>query len=116
MFNFKKMKKSELKFIEDYVNKLIDNKLNNLPIGKVYCKVSRSCLGNFTFKTTLYPCVTKGVNECEWIEFSESDITDKIDNKIKIKDCWFDKTDVIWFNNYSKKKKRIEDKYKTEEK
>jgi hypothetical protein len=63
-----------------------------------------------------------------WSQIRNSDILDEIDNKIKIqktwigdssksKAFWYDKSDVIFYDDiYNKKRKQIENKYEKEKK
>jgi len=47
---------------------------------------------------------------CDWHDFSK--IEDNVDGFLKIKGSWFYNSDVIFYNDISKEKKKVEQKYK----
>jgi len=80
----------------------IDNlkhEINNPVIGKGY--ISR--------------CEIFGGTRRRWYGFAESDITDRIDDKIKIFGIWENVSDCVFYNEFKTETLKIENKYKPKE-
>ncbi len=99
---------------------MFNNKITKLLIGEIEIlkeKVNNPIIGQvFIDRNLHWLAYDFNLQKGEWYKVKINDVSDEIDNKIKIFDEWFDKYQVIFYNDIRKQKQVIEKKYKTEEK
>lgn len=85
------------------------------PIGLALFRSYTSCMGHGTsFSHPSSPYIGgPGFNACDYHEFTEKDITENINGKIKIKGVWFDTNEVFFYGDprLVSFKREIEKKY-----